>query len=237
MSLTYSTYLDTITSLAVATTGDADFMAIVPSVIDYAELRCYRDLDLLNTVTCQTTTLTAGNRKIGLPTTLGKFVVVESINVITPSTATTVETGTRNPMLPMHKESLDFMWPSVTASAMPTHFAMVTDGTAIVGPWPNAAYVIEVAGTVRPFKLSTTVQTTLLTWYFPDLFVAASMVFIFGYQRDFGGQTDDPRTSSSWELQYQGLLKSAVVEETRKKFGAEGWSPKQPDPIATPPRT
>jgi hypothetical protein len=237
VSLAYTTYINTIATLAVATTGDVNFTTILPSVIDYAEQRCYRDLDLQNTVVRQTTTLTAGTRTIGLPTSGGTFVVVDEINVITPSTATTADSGTRNPMMPLHKESLDYMWPSVTGSTAPTYFAMITDGTAIVGPWPDATYTIEVVGTVRPAKLSTAVLTTVLTWYFPDLFVAASMVYVAGYQRDFGAQVDDPKIGVSWEMQYQALLKGAQVEETRKKFGAEGWSPKQPDPIATPPRT
>jgi hypothetical protein len=48
---------------------------------------------------------------------------------------------------------------------------------------------------------------------------------------------DNPQSAVSWEAHYQALVKSAQIEEARKKFTAEGWSSKQPAPLATPPRT
>ena len=44
------------------------------------------------------------------------------------------------------------------------------------------------------------------------------MVFGMGYQRDFGGTTDNPQASESWEKQYKLLLQSAGSEEIRKKY-------------------
>lgn len=237
MSITWTTYVNQLTTLLVATTGDVNFTTILPGIIDYAENRLYRELDLLNTIVRPTGTLTAGARTFALPTSAGTFVVVEQMNVITPSTATTADSGTRNPLQPISKESLDRMWPSVTGSTVPQYFAMITQGTCVVGPWPAAAYTVEVVGTVRPTALSSSNTTTLLSVYFPDLFIAASMVFAAGYQRDYGAQSDDPNKSASWEQQYQALMASAATEEARKKFGAQGWSSKQPDKIASPPRT
>jgi len=42
--------------------------------------------------------------------------------------------------------------------------------------------------------------------------------------------------AQSYEGQYQLLLKSAVVEEARKKFDAAGWSSQSPATVATPTR-
>jgi hypothetical protein len=64
----------------------------------------------------------------------------------------------------------------------------------------------------------------------------ASMIFVSGYQRNFGRQSDDPAMSQSYESQYQALLRGATVEEYRKKFAASGWTSISPSPVATPGR-
>jgi hypothetical protein len=85
---------------------------------------------------------------------------------------------------------------------------------------------------VRPSPLSFTNQTTFLSTYMPDLFLAASMVWGFGYQRDFGGQADDPATAQSWEHQYESLRIGIDVEEMRKKSASVSWSSYHPTPTA-----
>jgi hypothetical protein len=95
---------------------------------------------------------------------------------------------------------------------------MLSDQTIIFGPWPDKAYVVEVVGTIRPAPLSPTNTSTFLTNWLPDLFIAASMIFVTGYQRDFGAQSDDPNAAKSWDNEYSKLLASAGAEEMRKKF-------------------
>jgi len=236
--LNYTTYVNTICTLLVATTSDANFATVLPNGIEYAELKCYRDLDLLNTIVRDNSAaLTAGSRNFALPSTNGTPVVTEQLNVITPASTTTADLGTRNPLLPVSRESIDFLYPSVAGSTVPQYFAMVNQTNAIVAPWPDQNYTMEFVGTIRPATLTAVPGTTLLSVFFPDLFVAASMVYFTGYQRDFGQQSTDPQAAMSWEDQYQRLLKSSQIEEARKKFAAEGWSPKEPSPIATPPRS
>lgn len=58
-----------------------------------------------------------------------------------------------------------------------------------------------------------------------DLFVAAAMVFMSGYQKNFGAQADDPKMAMSWETQYQALLRGAMDEEARKKGEGAGYNP------------
>lgn len=234
--LTYSTYVSTLSTLLVVSSSDADFQTVLPSIIDDAELRIYRDLDLLNTSTRSTTTLTAGNRNLTLPSYNGTVVVCDEINVITP-VSTQPDSGTRNQLVPASDELLNALWPSVTGSTVPQYWAMVNQDSVILGPWPDAAYTVEVVHTIRPNSLSTTNTTTLLSVYFPDLFVAASMVFGAGYQKNFGAAVDDPKMALTWESHYQQLLQGAQVEEARKTFTSQGWSDKQPAPLATPPRT
>ena len=105
-----------------------------------------------------------------------------------------------------------------------------------VGPTPDASYYVEVVGTIRPASLSATVPTTFISEYLPDLLVMASMIYISAYQRNFGKESDDPQMAMSYESQYQLLLKSAVVEESRKKWDAAGWSSQSPATVASPTR-
>ena len=238
MSLDYSSYVTTLANLAPVPSTDPGFTTDLPSIIDDAEQRLYRDLQLLNTVVVDSSsTFSTSTRSFNLPSSLGTYVVVETINVITPAGTTNPDLGTRNPLTPVSRSVLDFLYPSSTASSVPSYFSMVTQGQITVGPWPDAAYTVEVVGTQRPAPLSASNTTTLLSTYFPDLFVAASMIRLAAFMKNFGAAVDDPQSGVTWEQHYNMLLKSAVTEEAMKKFQAEGWSSKSPSPIATPPRT
>ncbi len=239
MSLTYTTFVNSIANLLVVNaTSDANFQTVLPNIIDDAEQRLYRELQLLNTVIHDFSTAFATNtRSFTLPTSISTFVVVNSIYAITPSGTVNPDLGTRNPLLPASRDYLDYTFPSATASGVPQFFAPTTQDTIIVGPWPDQTYQVEVVGTERPQPLSTTNVTTLLSVYFPDLMIAASMVFGASYQQNFGAAADNPQMSVTWESHLQELLKSAATEEAMKKFTGPGWSSRLPSPIATPART
>jgi hypothetical protein len=236
-ALTYTSLFENIANYLVISTTNTEYQAAFVDIVNDAEQRLYRELDLLNTMTRSTTALTSGLRTLALPSTDGTFVVTEQINVITPSSQTAPDSGTRVPLTPVSKEVLDFLYPSSTGSGTPSYFAPLTQATMLVGPWPDAGYTVEVVGTIRPNSLSASNTTSLLSVYFPDLLFAACMVAGSAYIKNFGAQTDDPRMSVTWESHYQGLLQSAKVEEQRKKFSSQGWSEKEPAPLATPPRT
>jgi hypothetical protein len=236
-SLNYTDLVNTITNLTVISSTDPNFIQIFPQAISYAEDRLYRELDLLSTVTRVTGTLTAGSRNFTLPQTSGYILVTNGFNVITPATQTNPEEGTRVPLTPTSRDYLDNVWPSSTGSTTPTEYAMITDQTIVLGPWPDANYTIEVIGVVQPAPLSATNPTTFLSLYLPDLLTAAVMIFMVGYQRDWGAQTDDPTQAQSWEAQYGKLFASANVFEVRKKYESGGWGSLQPTtPVTTPSR-
>lgn len=234
MALTYTTYVETIANMMTTQTNQAQFVQVLPSIIDYAEQRIYRELDLLSTTVRDTTgSLTANSRNFTLPTpSTGRFVVLDAINILNG--------GTRVAQLqPVSLEFMDAAYPaetSTSASVVPEYFAMVTDQTLVVGPSPGSSWGVEVVGEIRPAPLSETNTTTYLTNYLPDLFVAASMVFASGYQKNFGSQSDDPKMSASWETQYQALFASANLEENRKRWASVSWTSKQPSPVAQPQR-
>jgi hypothetical protein len=205
----------------------------LPIIIDTAEQRCYRELQLLDTIVRdQTSTLTANSRNFTFPQ---HFVVSESINVFTPVNTTT----TRLQLIPTTREFLDAVYgneAAVNSPSIPHYYAMITDQSIIVGPPPDAAYTLEVVGTVRPTPLSSTNTTTYLTQFLPDLFFAASMSFGAGYLQNYGAQTDNPQMATSWEGTFTALLGSANKEEEMKRYASQAWSAKPPASLATPPR-
>ena len=236
---TYSSWISSFANNLVIPLTDPDFAIMVPNAIDDCEQWAYRELQLLNTVYSDSGgQFVTGTRAQGLPSTNGTFYVINSIYAITPAGATTGN-GTRNPLTPVGRDFLDWTYPSSTASGVPQYFSPTTQTTFIVGPWPNAAYNMEANGTLRPLPLSSTNVTTLLTVYFPDLWMAGTMSFGAAYLQNYGaaGYVDNPQIAASWMQHAQMLLKSAQTEEAMKKFTSQGWSSKPPAQIATPPRT
>ena len=236
MALDYATYVAQISNLMVDQSTGTEFQTFLPGMIDYAEQRIYRELDLLASHTSDSTaSLTSGGRVLFLPSSGGVFNIVEQINVYYPA-GSTQWTGVKVPLNPATREFIDFMFPDPNSMGTPSYFAPLDNASYYVGPVPDGAYLVQVVGTIRPTPLSASNTTTYLTSYLPDLFIAASMVFAAGYQRDYGAGSDDPSKSTSWEGTYNTLLKSAAVEEARKKFQSEGWQSKAPSPVATPAR-
>lgn len=235
LGLTYTTYKTQIATLAVVEETDPNFLIVLPMAIDYAELRICRDLDFLFTSAANSNyACVANNRQITIPQ--GTFVVTEQINIITPAGTTNPEQGTRNPLLPTTKEFLDAVYGSSASAGVPKYYAAFNDNVFLLGPFPNLAYQVEIVGTTRPAPLSVANPTTFISSYLPDLFVMASMIYITGYQRNFGKIADDPAMAVTYEQQYQTLLKGAAVEEARKKYEAAAWSSQAPAAVASPTR-
>ena len=109
MSYSYQTWLDAYSNELVIPETDPNFLQIIPSAIDYAEQKMYRELDLLTTVVRDSSgTLAANSRNFTLPQSLGRFVVTNGINVYTP-VATTI---TRNQLGPISRDFMDVAWQS-----------------------------------------------------------------------------------------------------------------------------
>jgi len=235
--LNYTTYVTRMANMFPISSGDANFLTFIPDNINYAEQRIYRELDLVAVQeTDATTSTSSGDRNFALPTSMGTFITVDQINLISPAGSLS-SIGSRQPLMAVSPEYIDLTYPSGTQSTgQPRFYARRNDTTVILGPSPDAGYVIEVIGIQRPAALSSANSSTVLTQYVPDLFMAAAMVHAYGYMKDFGGQADNPQGAMSWEMQYKTLFASAEVEQARAKWQSEGWTSEQPSRTATPPR-
>ncbi len=244
MSLTYSSFVSEIASITVISStvlvsGDTNFpTGIISAAIDYAEGRLYRELDLpVVSVVDTSVSCSSGVRSISLSTTQGELLVIERLNLLTSAGATS-SYAQRVPLTPASPAVIDCVYPSAASSncGQPTYFARLSNVELIFGPTPDQPYGIEVQATIRPSPLSTTNSSTWLTQNVPELMIAGAMIFMSGYMRDYGAQSDNPQMAQSWENQYQQLMKSMSVDADRMKFQSAGWTSVQPSPNATPPR-
>lgn len=230
MSYTYAQWLTTVANLLVVDETDADFLQYAPRAIEYAEQRMYRELDLLYTfVASDAGSTVAGTRTFTLPS---DTIVVNSINIITPA-ATVSDSGTRNPLVPVTREYLDAVYggSALLQRGLPVNFAMLTNTSIALGPWPDAAYHVEVSRTFRPAALSASNTSTYLTQYAPDAFLSASMVaFQVQFQRDGTAASDAPNDTTNWAKLYMEQMASLIAEDFRMKFLAVSASSKSNSP-------
>jgi hypothetical protein len=249
--LTYDSYIDAVSKLAVinlqtisgsTSTIDPNFGNIIPQMINYAELRIQRDLDLLPLQTTAQYALISGVGFFTIP--MNDFVTVQNIGIQDTL-------GKRSILTPVSKEFLQNVYPS-DDTGRPKFFCASggsgpstgpTDMAYTIKPAPDQAYTVYVTGTTRMPTLNqyagsslSSTGTTFISVFLPDLFIMASMIFVSGYQRNFSANSDDPNMAVNYEKQYQTLLKGAMVEEARKRFRASAWSPEAPAPVATPVR-
>ena len=230
---TYASFQAAIVTQIPTLVNDPNFTTILPAAIDYAELSISRDVDFLATHG----NIALGNATIGTATLAipAGVVVLESLFY-----------GANNaPVTPASQDFIRTVYAG-SANGPPEVFAPVGAASGInwtpamqvlLAPAPDSAYAITGYGTQREAPLSAAHTSTFISANLPDLFWAASMIFLAGYNRNFGAQSDDPRQALSWEAEYQRLLKGAEIEEARKKFQSQAWGPQQPAPAATPART
>lgn len=237
MSLTYDQYVTQLALLAQFPAADPNFLSNLPSCIDYATDRIVRELNLLNTVTSNSTlALSTSTRVLSLASLSPIFNILMDINVLTPVGTSDPNLGLRNPLTIQSRAFMNQVYGSSTVTGVPQYFHMVTDQSIIVGPFPDQAYNVELIGTVRPTPLSQASPTNWISTYLPDLFLAASMIQMSGFMRNFGSQADDPKLAMSWETQYVSLRDSAAVEDSMRKFYSTGWTselPNQFNPVRT----
>jgi hypothetical protein len=233
----YSTVSGVVTPL-----NQPEFTALIPMMLNYAEQRIQRDMELLNTQVIRGYSLIAGYPFLSVPPS--DLLVVQDVLVSIG--------GVPTPMLPVSKSYLLTVWPSTSAPGPPRVMALQGAGSGdpsltatviLLGPPPDLPYGVACYGESRAPSLAGFANTaqagTSSTWigtWLPDLLVMACMIYVSGYQRDFGRQSDDPQMAQSYEAQYQLLLGSANKQEFQRRWEADAWSAAAKSPVATPVR-
>jgi hypothetical protein len=252
MSLTYTTFTAELAVLAQFNLADVNFLANLPSCIDYATDRITRELNLLSTTTANSTlTTTIGTRIVNLATLSPVFNVIQDINVIASITSGGSDFSPdfdsdfgppdssavgRIPLTIQSRAFMNQVYGSASITGIPEFFHMVTDQMIMVGPYPDQVYPLEIIGTVRPTPISSANPTNWIVTYLPDLFLAAAMIQMSAFKMNFGAESDDPQQAQSWEAQYTKLRDSAATEDSMRKYYSTGWNPELPNQFS-PART
>lgn len=252
MSYTYDSFqaaLALYMAIPQANVSSPNFVAALPSIIDYAEQRCYRELDLLAARADWFGVLTPLSPSFPLsgityplaadlppPLTIERARILLPVGITPPLNPTLVEGAI--PCSPVSPEWLDAVYGPGADPGVPLWYSHTSQNYLDFGPPPDQSYTLALFGMYRPFPLYSAppadgTQTTFLTSLLPDLFLAAAMINAAGYQKNFGAAMDDPRAAMSWETQFQALLPSAKSEEMRKRF--HGWQANTAE--ASPPPT
>ena len=238
---TYSTLLSDVASTIVVDSTDTALNAIFPEWILSAEGRIVRDLDLMaSNVRDSSASTTSGSRNFNLPTSIGTFLIVTDLNVITPA-STAPESGARTRLTPVSLAVMDYTYSSSTGTGVPTQWAYVTQDTFIspaqtqivLGPWPDATYRIEVIGKVQPATLSSTNTTTWLSVNLYDVLFKAVMIEATAWQQNLGAAgIDNPQMANTWIGAYNQAKESAGVWQARARLAGVSWTAHQPEPVA-----
>ncbi len=223
---------------------DAAVQTALPSMLNYAELRIQRDLDLLASQSSNTYTLTPGVNVFPLP--VDDFLTVQTLEVMTSPTSPPT------PLLPVSKEFIQNCYSGLSSAGTPQYFAMYGDNfgseqdtntNILLGPPPNFGYTLRVTGTCREPSLfqnavagPADVEYTYVSAYYPDLLIMASMIYISAFQRNFSATSDSADMGLSYEKQYQALRIGAIMEENRRKQQGSAWTSYSTPTSATPTR-
>lgn len=253
VALTYNQYVIQVGTMTVVNLAEVSgvwqgasdspqFTTIIPAMLNYAELRIQRDLDLLPLLTDSTYDLTIGSNKLSIP--VGDFVTTQDVALVIDDEL--------SPLTPVTASWLRNVYGSNNNAGPPEYFCMYggdratagnTSNIIQVGPWPDQAYTVNITGTQRMPSLyqyassgPADTGTTFISAFLPDMLLQASMIYISQYQRNFLPTSNDPNSPGSFENQYGNLLKGALVEEARKRYAASGWSSMAPVPVASPNR-
>ena len=213
--MTYDAFVALLQGLQATDSSDTDFNAVIPTIINQAELMIYRDLDPVYARKYdQALTVTAGTALVPLPSDCW---VLRKITLTLG--------GQRVEVTPRQKSYLEEFWPDFTVAGTPKHYATPQEGYVFVVPPPGGGTVLKADYTYRPATATTGGTDWVLTNY-PDLCFYAAALWIGGWSKAYAGE--DPRGPGYWQGLYDRELAKARIEEARKK----GEPPQEQGPTA-----
>ena len=225
-------------------------------MLNYAELRIQRDLDLTAVSTAEGYTtnpayvIPASSGNVSIP--IDDWIVINSIDLLNLNGSNQVISTSS--LIPVSIDYIHNCCNGLSSSGTPKYFCVTGDNyqsvpfstvnwTIRVGPSSNKAWPISIRGLKRQPSLykyaSPGIADTSYTYistYYPDMLMMASMIYVSAFQRNFSATSDDPQMPMNYEKQYQALRLGAIPEENRKKQQGSGWTAFSTPVSATPTR-
>lgn len=106
---------------------DPQFMAILPTLIDQAEQRCYRDLDLLYLTTTHNITLVPNTNNVDISLYQPQVLILEDVWVILPAGVTNPDLAEIVPVYPASFEWVRMVYGNSAQKGPPNYYFMISD--------------------------------------------------------------------------------------------------------------
>jgi len=179
--------------------SETALVANLDQMIEFAEKRIYRSIDLDNGWKYSSVALVQGTATATLPT---DSVVVRSVNYkVTSTTALTA-------LLQKDVAYIDDYTGNRVTQGTPRYYAHYDDATLLVGPTPNSvAATLEIAHTYRPTQLSGSNTTTWLSLEAPDVLLYACLLELATFMKE------EPDIIANYTTMYQTAFQGCLLEE------------------------
>ena len=200
MATTITDYTSLVQALKEAAEDySSEFASYLPAAIGNAELRLFREFDLVGKRKTSSPTVTLGVKTVTKPT---DFLVARSVFLVDPTT------GKKKLLKRKTTDYLNVFWPSATETDQPRYYTELSDTQFQLAPTPNQTTTLYLEYEGLPTRLSAANLTNIFTKYTPDLLFHASMVELSRYSRN----TD---LYTAHEAAFQDLKKFMGAEAIR----------------------
>lgn len=160
---------------AVQTTAEdtsAEFVAYIPTAIQLAEERLFRNLSIdFSSTTSVTTTnfVTTVAKPTGHRVTHNLYISVS---------------GEKRRLVKKTEDFIYSYWPNSSTTGVPKYYADADVDNWILAPTPNSAYTITCEIVAKPAALSTLNTTNIFTEYYIDVLFYATMSAMADWMKD-----------------------------------------------------
>jgi hypothetical protein len=191
------TYAELVASLQTwVESSEPAMVAELDFIIELAEKRIYRSIDLSNGFKYSTQAMTIGNHLVTLPT---DAVVVKSVQLINGTTRTYLQQKDQS--------FLDDYTGDRSITGTPRYYAWYDDSQIMVAPTPDSTDTLEFAHTYRPSQLSSGNTTTWLSLEAPDVLLYACLKELAAFLKE------EPDIIANYDKMYMEAFQGSLLEE------------------------
>jgi hypothetical protein len=177
--------------------SETTLVANLDNMIEFAEKRIYRSIDLENGWKYSSEAAVQGTELVTLP---ADSVVIRSIEY--------VASNTRTALLQKDVTFIDDYTGDRTAEGTPRYYAHYNDTQILVGPSPDAtSATFEIGHTYRPTQLSGSQTTTWLSLEAPDVLMYACLKELATYLKE------EPDIIAQYDKMYLEAFQGSLLEE------------------------
>ena len=176
--------------------SETALVANLDQMIEFAEKRIYRSIDLDNGFKYTTAVVTASDHLVTLPT---DAVVVRSVQYLNGTA--------RTYLLQKDYSYLDDYIGDRSTTGTPRYYAHYDAETIMLAPTPDTTTTVDIAHTYRPAQLSSGNTETWLSLEAPDVLLYACLKELATFMKE------EPDIIANYDKMYQEAFQGCLLEE------------------------